>query len=134
MLRALKVSMFVYAIIGILFGLGFLFLPNGMADMAGFTRPTGSHLLDLAYLGVSWITISVFIVIAARSPLENILWVKAAIMWAALNVAVEAFSLARGFGSLAQIAPGLIIDGTFLALFLVFYPWRPAEGRETAGP
>ena len=124
MIKVLRVVMIIWAAIAILLGLVYIFMPTQFADMVGFEHGPISTLYLLGMLGVTFIAIGTFLIIAARDPLKNILWVKFAIAWAILAVAIEAYSIGRGFVSFAQVGTGLIIDAIFAVALLALYPWR----------
>ena len=124
MIKALRVVMIVWAIIVILYGLAFIFVPEQLGAMSGFEKGPAYVGYLSALLGVSWIVPAVFVIIAARDPLRNIMWVKFVTIWQVLSFAIDVYSLLRGFIDLSQGGVGLIIDAVFAVLFLIFYPWR----------
>ena len=129
MTMALKVVMIAYVAVDILFGIGFIFLPSQLSEMFGFAKPDGPHLYDLAFLGVTWIVFSVFIIIAAvRDPLKHIMWVQCELGWVVLSLVVDVSSIGRGLVTVSQGAPGLIIDAVFTVALLALYPWRAKPG------
>ena len=130
MIRVLRVVMIIWATISILLGLVYIFMPTQFADMVGFEHGPISTLYLLAMLGVTFVAIGAFLIIAARDPLKNILWVQFAIAWAVLAVAIEAYSIGRGFVSFAQIGTGVIIDSVFAVALLALYPWRAARSSQ----
>ena len=68
-------------VVEIFFGLGFTFFMNEMGKTLGF-EPGPDYLLYIgALLGLTLITISGFIISAARNPLQYIGWVRFAIWW-----------------------------------------------------
>ena len=127
MIRGLKVVMIIWAVIAILLGLVYIFIPSQFADMVGFEHGPISTLYLLAMLGITFVAIGAFLIIAARDPLKNILWVQFAIAWAILAVVVEASSIGRGFVTFEQVGTGLIIDAVFAVALLALYPWRAAK-------
>jgi hypothetical protein len=81
----------------------------------------------LALLGISHIAAGAFIIVAARDPLKNILWVQYAIALAILVVVVVAYSIGRGFVTFSQEGTALIINAVFAVAFLALYPYRAAR-------
>ena len=128
MLKALKVTMIVWAVIGILFGLAFIFIPYQLGDMLGFEHGPVSTLYLLGMLGVLMIASSVFIVTAARDPLRHILWVKFAILMCLLNLAIALYSLVQGFVNFSQVGMDIIMFAVFATAFLTLYPYHAARG------
>lgn len=126
MAQALRVVMTVYGVIGVLFGLAFIFIPQQLGNMLGYAEGPRYVPYFLASLGSCFIAASVFIIAAARNPLGNILWVKFAILLSILSVVTGLYSLLRGFVDFGQAGLGIIIDAVFAVLFLALYPWRAA--------
>lgn len=129
MLKALKVTMIVWGILGILFGLAFIFIPQQLGDMYGFEHGAVSTLYLLGLLGIAWIAASVFLIAAARDPLRHIYWVKFAILGCLLSLVIAIYSLARGFVNFSQAEIDIIMYAVFAAAFLVFYPWRKTSSQ-----
>ena len=129
MIKSLKVTMIVYAVIGILFGLGYIFVPNQLFAMFGIEAGSASVAMAAA-LGVSFVAACIFLIIAARDPLKHILWVKYAIVFAILSFAAELSSCIRGYFDFSQAGIGIIIHAVFAIALLAFYPWRAARSGE----
>jgi hypothetical protein len=125
-IKALKVTMIVYAVIGILFGLGYIFIPGQLAIMFGHdTLPALAGALAVA-LGASFVAACVFLIVAARDPLKHILWVKYAIVFAILMLASELYSVIMGYLAFGQAVTAIILHGIIAVALLAFYPWRAA--------
>ena len=72
MIKPLKVTMVVYAVLVILFGLAYMLVPRQLSAMLG--HEVGSSVDALfVYLGASFISPCVFLIIVARDPLKYIL-------------------------------------------------------------
>ncbi len=127
MIKALKVTMIVYAVIGILFGLAYIFVPRQLSTMFGFEEGPAHVAAMSAALGVSWVAACIFLIIAARDPLKHILWVKYVIVFAILMLAAELYSLILGYIDFSHAVMGIIIHAVFAAALLAFYPWRAAR-------
>ena len=127
MIKALKVTMIVWGIIGILFGLAYIFIPTQLGDIFGYEKGPEHVYAMLASLGGCFIAVSVFIITAARDPLQNISWVKFAILFSLIGLVMELYSVIRGYVDFAQAGMGIILYAIFAAAFLVFYPWRAAS-------
>lgn len=130
MIKALKVTMILYAVIGILFGLAFIFVPRQLGAMFGYEGGPAHVAALMAALGVSFISACIFLIIAARDPLKHILWVKYAIVFAILMLAVNIYSFILGYSNFRQAAVDIIIHAVFAAALLAFYPWRAARSGE----
>ncbi len=129
MIRALKVVMIIGAAIWILLGLALVFAPEQLGAMMGFAKgPEWSPYLH-ALLGVCYIAGGAFVIVAAvRDPLKHIMWVQFAIVGAILALAVEVYSMMRGFVTFEQVGTGIIIDAVFFVALMALYPWRAAKG------
>ncbi len=121
--------MIVYAVIGILFGLTFIFLPSIVAGMFGLDAVPPTTSAIGAVLGASFISACIFLIVAARDPIKNILWVKYVIVFAILSFAAELSNVPRGYEGFDQALEGIVIHGLFAVLFLIFYPWHRKESN-----
>ena len=130
MIKALKVSMIVYGVVGILFGLAYIFVPRQLGAMFGHEQGPEYVAALCASLGVSFIAASVFLIAAARDPLLHIYWVKFAILFAILMVVAEIYSVITGYIDLGQAVMGIVLHAVFATAFLAFYPWRAARSGE----
>ena len=129
MLKALKVTMIVFGVVEIIFGLGFTFFMREMSAMLGFMQMP-DHVLYLgALLGLALIAASIFLIAAARDPLRNILWVKFAILFAVTGVLAGVYSVLRGYADFSQAGMGIIWDSIVTIALLVFYPWRKTSSE-----
>ena len=124
MIKPLKVTMIVYAVIGILFGLAYIFIPRQLGAMFGHEEGPASMAAMAAALGVSFVSACIFLIIAAQDPIKHILWVKYAIVFAILSFAAELFSFILGYITLGQALTPIIIHAVIAAALLAFYPWR----------
>ena len=131
MIKPLKVTMIVYAVLGIVFGLAYIFAPHQLSAMLGHEAGPSVNAL-LMYLGASFTPACIFLVIVARDPLKNILWVKYAIAFAILMSAAHLYSLILGYMNLSQpgVIMGIVVHAVFAVSFLTFYPWRSARSAE----
>jgi hypothetical protein len=127
MIKALKVSMIVYGVIGILFGLAYIFVPRQLGAMFGHEQGPEYVAALCASLGACFIAVSVFLIAAARDPLLHIYWVKFAILFAILEAVVEIYSVIMGHLDLGQAATAIVLHAVFAVALLAFYPWRAAS-------
>ena len=128
MLKALKVTMIVWGVLHILMGLAFIFVPQQLGEMFGYTAEGPEYMLSfLASLGVAMIVPAIFVIVAARDPVKHILWVKFAISCAVLNLVIELYSVIQGYITFGQATATIISTIVFAVALLVFYPWRAAR-------
>jgi hypothetical protein len=127
MVKALKVTMIVYGVIGILVGLAFICIPAQMSELFNYPAPAGDEKFMLASVGLANIAAAFFVIIASRDPIKNISWVKFAIVWALFGAVLVVYGLVRGYVTFDQEGVALIIHVIFAALLLIFYPWRAGQ-------
>lgn len=127
MTKALKVTMIVYGIIGILLGLVLVFVPDQMSTWFNAPALNDYEKYLSASIGLANIAAGVFIIMAARDPIKNISWVKFAIVWALFWVVTVVYGLVRGYVDFSEEGPALIINVIFAALFFAFYPWKASK-------
>ena len=130
MIRALKVSMIVYAASGILFGMAFVFVPRQLGTILGHESGPPYVAALTAELGVSFISACIFLIIAARNPIKHILWVKYAILFAILMLASSLYSFVMGNLTLNQAGIG-IMHAVFAVALLALYPWHGNRTSES---
>jgi uncharacterized membrane protein HdeD (DUF308 family) len=124
MIKALKVTMIVYGVIGILLGLVLVFIPDQMGEWFNTPVLNDYEKYLSASIGLANIAAGVFVIMAARNPIKNISWVKFAIVWALFWVVTVVYGLVSGYVDFSQEGSALIINAIFAALFFAFYPWR----------
>ena len=129
MIRALKVVIIIFAVIHILFGLALIFAPYQTLSMMGFSEIGAPAVYITALCGLTFVAASVWLIVAGRDPLRHLIWVKFAILWTLLGVAVQSYLVAQGVVNFSQARLGIIDDAVFAAAFLAFYPYRAARGR-----
>ncbi len=133
MAKALKVVMIVYGVYGLIFGIGFTFFMPQMSAMMGFEQGPAYVRYIGALMGLTFVAISVFVIMAARDPLSHISWVKFAILWAATGVIGGLYSVIVGYVGLGQAVMGIAGDTVLTAALLICYPWRATSASQEAG-
>jgi hypothetical protein len=126
MKKGLQITMIVWAAIGILFGLEFLFAPGLVYASTGLQEMPAGVTFFLALLGNMYIVSSIFVLLAARNPLEHILWVQMAMAGSLLDLLSALYFVILGFIPFSQAGISVIMNVILLAAFLAFYPWRKA--------
>jgi len=117
MMKALKITMGTYGIGGTLVGFLYIFTPQEDVRKV---------------LGASLLAVGIFLVIAARDPIRNILWVRFAIVFALLFTAVSIYLGAVVRGEFRSVLDGIFIHGTFAVLLLILYPRKKVRAGEQA--
>jgi energy-converting hydrogenase Eha subunit C len=116
--------MIVWAVVGILFGLGFILAPEKLCSGFGFEKAPAYVPYFLAFIGIAYIVSGFFVIIAARDPLKHIMWVQLAIAWSLLDAIAALYFITRGNVNFSQAGMVPIIDIIFVVAFLILYPWR----------
>ena len=130
MIRALKVTMIVYGVLGILCGGLYVVIPRQLDVMFGYELGPAYIAAMEVTLGMCFIAACVFLIAAARDPLRHIYWVKYAILFAILMVVADLYSVIQGYVDFGQAVWGIILHAVFAAALLAFYPWRAARGGQ----
>jgi hypothetical protein len=130
MSTALKVVLIVYGAVLLLMGLVGIILPEQISEMFG-VKEVNDNIIYLAMaVSVFSLAVGIWILIAARDLLRNIIWVKFSITVAAFSAVLLAYSSIKGYVEFIQVLPAIILWIIFIVLFLVFYPWREARAGE----
>jgi hypothetical protein len=127
MLKALKWTMIIYAIIGILFGLAMIIIPDQLRDWFNMEQGPDITYWFITLLATTWIVVGVFFIMAARDVIKNILWVKFAIAHAIIDAVATLYVILRDYADFSQVGIGLIIHVVFAILLLIFYPWKAGQ-------
>ena len=126
MIKGLKIAMIAWAVIGILFGLGFLLAPNQLVAGFGVSLALSYVQYFLTLLGNVYIMTGIFVILAARDPLKQILWLQFAIASSLLDMIAALVFIIRGNLTFSQAGITLILNIFLLVAFLIFYPWHKA--------
>lgn len=120
--RALKTTMFVWGVVIAAFGLAFIFVPTQLVETFGYEGGPEWISAIMAGYGGCFIAASAFVLSAARNPLQNLSWVKFAIVFSGLDILTALYSVGRGYVHFGQAAMGIVLFAVFLVAFLALYP------------
>ena len=126
-MRNLKVALVLFGAIHMVQGLFLIVDPNGLAALLGFTESVEALALvryTMALLGGAFIAAGVWFIITALNPLQNINGVRFAIIWAALLLVIQLYTVAQGYIAFSQTWTEISLTAIFTVAFLVFYPYR----------
>jgi hypothetical protein len=130
MIKALKLTMALYAVSGILLGLAFIAIPRQLGTILGYeSGPTFIAALT-AMLGASFVSACIFLLIAARDPIKHLLWVKYAILFAILSLFAPLYSVLLGNITIVQALVPIITHTVFGIALLTFYPWHMVQHKD----
>ena len=124
MKKGLQITMILWAAIGILFGLAFLFSPGLFVAAVAQQKMPAVMTFFLALLGNVYILTGIFVLLAVRDPLKHILWVQMAMAGSLLDLLAALYFIIGGFVLFSQAGITVILNIILLVGFLVFYPWR----------
>lgn len=130
MSTALKVVLIVYGVVLLLMGLVGIILPEQVSEMFGVEESGDSIIYMAMAVSVFSLAAGIWILVAARDMLRNIIWVKFAITMAGFSAVLLAYSSIKGYVEFTQVLPAFVLWIIFIVLFLVFYPWREARTGE----
>lgn len=127
MIKALRWTMIIFGVIGILFGLSNIFIPEQGAKMYAFGEIPDYVRWMAGLAGASYLAAGIWVIAAAKDPIYHIYWVKFVITKSLLFAVVTGFAIIKGYVSFSQVGPMFILFIIFAIAFLAFYPWRRAQ-------
>ena len=120
----LKVALVFYGAIHIVQGLFLIIDPDRVVSLSGFGEVAGFEPYFLAILGSTFIAAAVWFIVSGLDPLQNITWVKFAILWSVILLVVQLYTVAKGTVTFGDTWIGITETAIFAVAFLVFYPYR----------
>ena len=129
MLKGLKATMYVIGVVGVLFGLSYILIPQQLGEFMGFQTSGSAGYLPyfLASMGGLMIVGSAFILIAAGNPLRHVLWVKYAIAWSLVGLVLEIYSVIVEHVTFSEAMGSMIIYVVFALALFIFYPYKAVK-------
>jgi len=127
MSTALRVVLIVYGAVLLLMGLGGIILPEQVSGMFGVEEYNDNMIYMTMAVSVFSLAAGIWIIVAARDVLRNIIWVKFSVTMAGLSAVLLVYSSIKGYIDFGQVLPAIILWAIFIVLFLVFYPWKAAR-------
>ncbi len=127
MIKALKVTLIVAAIVGFINGAMLLIAPDQAIALFNFPELPPEVRYIAGLLGAAYVAFSVGFVLAARDPARHITWVQAGLVVYALSLVMTIYYLLRGTISWDQATIGFIIQVVFIIAFAVLYPRKQVD-------
>jgi hypothetical protein len=125
----LKVALILYGAINIVEGALMWFVPGWLVRTMFNVSYIASQYHFTGYifvlLGAASIAAGLLMVFAGMQPLKNINAVRFTILWSALILVGQAYSLMKEYITWGDITMPVLLNIVFLLALVVFYPWRP---------
>ncbi|RJO62581.1 MAG: hypothetical protein C4542_03090 [Dehalococcoidia bacterium] len=77
----------------------------------------------LAITGATLIAGGFFFIIGSFNPVKNVNAVRFAILWSALTLVGQIYTIVKGYVTFGAIWWNLLVTALFLIGFLLFFPW-----------
>lgn len=126
----LRLSMILYGAIQMAEGLVMWVMPGRIYDYIGFQdfptyMPVATNFVGyiLAITGAALIAGGFLFLIGSFNPMNNVNAVRFAILWSALTLAGQIYSIMKEYVTFGAIWWNLVVTALFLLGFLFFYPW-----------
>ncbi len=124
----LRISMILFGAIQMAEGLIMWVAPSYVINTIGFeinlsTDATGFVSYIMAIAGAALIAGGCLFLIGSFNPMKNVNAVRFAILWSALTLAGQIYSIAKDYVSFGHIWWNLVVTAIFLLAFFIFFPW-----------
>jgi len=127
----LRLSMILYAAILMAEGIVMWLDPAEVAKVLGFNIFDSMAGLDatnfvsyiFSLMGAALIAGGFVFIVGSVNPKKNVNVVRFAILWSALTLAGEIYSMIKGYVTFGSIWSNFVITAIFLMAFLIFFPW-----------
>ena len=132
MMRALRVTVIVYAVALAVAGLLNIVIPEQMMKTLGFDGLSDAARTVTLLVGAAYAAAGVWATVAARDLPKNLIWVKFLMTKALLSDVSMLYLGIRGYTEFSDTLWFILIDVAFVALCLAFYPWRARQQAASA--
>jgi hypothetical protein len=133
----LKIALILYGAINIVEGALMWLVPGWLVKTLFNVSYVASQYHYSGYifvvLGAASIAAGLLMVVAAMQPLKNINAVRFTILWGALILVGQWYSLIKEYITWGDIAMPVLLNLVFLLALVVFYPWRPQPKVDSTG-
>jgi hypothetical protein len=123
-MRNLKAALILFGAIHIAQGIVLIVAPDKIADLSGSGQLADYVPYIFATLGAAFIAAGVWFITTGLDPLQNITGVKLAILWSALLLIIQLYSVIQNYVDFGQVWLGVVEMVIFAGAFLIFYPYR----------
>jgi hypothetical protein len=125
----LRLSMILYGAIQMTEGIVMWIMPGRVYEYVGFKDLyISSAITDfvsylLAVTGAALIAGGFLFIIGGINPARNVNAVRFAILWSALTLVGQGYSIMKDYVTFGNIWWNLVVTALFLLGFIVFFPW-----------
>ena len=123
-MRNLKVALAIFGALHIAQGIVLIVAPDRISDLMEFGQLADYVPYIFASLGATFIAAAFWFMLAATDPLRYINGVRFAILWGALLLVTQLYSLTQSYVDFSQVWTGIVLNAIFIVAFLFFYPYR----------
>ncbi len=123
-MRNLKVALAIFGAIYIAQGVVLITNPERISDLMEFGQLADYVPYIFATLGATFIAAAFWFLLAGLDPLRYINGVRFAILWSALLLITQLYSLTQSYVDFSQVWTGIVLNAIFIVAFLFFYPYR----------
>ncbi len=123
-MRNLKVALVIFGAIYIAQGVVLITNPERISDLMEFGQLADYVPYIFATLGATFIAAAFWFILAGLDPLRYINGVRFAILWSALFLVTQLYSLIQSYVDFSQVWTGIVLNAIFIVAFLFFYPYR----------
>jgi|WetSurMetagenome_2_1015567.scaffolds.fasta_scaffold171800_3 hypothetical protein len=131
-MKVLKVCAIIYAIALVVVGFLNILMPEQQGKLLGFATLSNSGIFLAMMLGAAYAAIGIWTFAAVRSFDKSLTWLKFLITKALLSDVTVLYAVIRGYATFSDTWWVMAIDIVFVALFLIFYPWRSSQLQAVA--
>ena len=125
----LRLSMILYGAIQMAEGIVMWLMPGRVYEYVGFKDLYISATITdfvsylLAVTGAALIAGGFLFILGSFNPLKNVNAVRFAILWTALALVGQIYSIMKGYVTFGAIWWNLVVTAIFMLAFLIFFPW-----------
>jgi hypothetical protein len=122
MARALKVLLYLYGLIFIVDALFFIFFQNQTSSFLKMDKFNDTTAFFVMQLGVVYLAIGIWLIIAGRNPLKHLHWIKFIFTLLPIGIAAIIYAYVKDYIGLSILGPMTALDVIIVICLAVFYP------------
>lgn len=118
----LKATFFVSAILSVIMGVAFWFVPGTVAEFLSISTAASAGSLIYTLLGAAFIAVAYLFMVAGFNPLINPSVVRFAILWSSLMMVASVYSMLADYVTWGHVWFVVVVNLILLIAFAIFYP------------